>query len=184
MKKRLFVCSVFALLLLSLTIMDSYGLFETNAGSKTVYEIGKWEILLNGEDVTLDREITLNDFTYTSDSHTESGYLSPGGSATLDLIIDATNVDTAFSYSISLDVSSIEEFPNLNMKVINLETNEEMENPSISGTIMLEDTERVKELRLILEWENVLEEDVNDVKVLDKNIFFPISMHFSQISEE
>ena len=184
MKNKIVLLSIFMFLLLGLVIVDTYGLFETNANSTNTYEIGKWQILLNGEDVTLDKEITLNDFTYETDSHTEEGYLSPGGKAILDIIMDASNADTAISYSLNIDTTSIEEFPNLNVKVVDLENNEEMEEVNINGTIKLDDIKKKRELRMTLEWINDPLEDENDIKVIEKDISFPISMHFSQLKEE
>lgn len=184
MKRRIIICTCFALILFSLTVMDTYGLFETEGASRTVYEVGKWEILLNGEDVTLDRDITLNDFVYTGDSHTEPGYLAPGGSAVLDLTLDASSCDTALSYLLTIDGSAIKEFPNLKMQVTDLDNNTILDELTISGNIMLDDASKKRNLKIELVWDDVLEEDENDINVIYKNISFPISMHFSQISEE
>ena len=184
MKQRLIICGAFSLILLLLTIIDTYGLFETNAQSTTEFEIGKWEILLNGEDVTLDRDLTIDDFVYTTDSHTEDGYLSPGGEATMDLEINYEEVSTALTYEISIDKSALDDFPNMSLKVYDLDTNTEITDETITGSCMLSDTNKTKELRIKLIWENDEDYDENDINVLDRNISFFIHMHFSQMTEE
>ena len=184
MKKRLLLSGILLLLLTSLTIIDTYGLFETNGEATSNFEVGKWQIKLNGEDVTLDEDISINDFEYEVSSHTEEGYLAPGGKASLDLVIDYSNTDTALSYEIDIDTSDLEDFPNLVLKVYNNKTNEEITGETITGTCLLNVVDKTEELRLELEWINDEEYDLNDINVLEKNVSLKVHMHFSQLSEE
>ena len=183
MKKKLLIISIVLLILLGISIIDTYGLFETTSNGDTSFEVGKWQILLNNTDISIESDITLSSFIYTSDSHTEAGYISPGGSAKLDVIINGTNASTAFEYSISIDDSAIEEFPNLTLSVKNKDTGVVIDRTNYTGQMLLNDTKMIN-LEVSLEWVDDEAYDESDVKVLDNDISFPISMHFSQLKEE
>ena len=183
MKKLLIIIVILLLVLLTISIMDTYGLFETNANSNTNFEVGRWVILLNNTDVNTENSITLNSFVYESKNHIENGYIAPGSSATLDLVIDATNASTAFSYQISLDDSMLDDFPNLTLVTKNKDTNEVIDLSNFSGNIYMNDN-RIFNIELSLVWEDNILYDETDINVLDNDISFPLSMHFSQLIEE
>jgi hypothetical protein len=184
MKRRFIICGLFVFLLSMLTLIDTYGLFETNGEGTSNLEVGSWQILLNGTDVTVDEELSIDDFEYVTDSHTEEGVLAPGGVAELELLIDYSNVSTALTYEISFDLSALADFPNIVLKVYNDKTNEEITGETITGQCLLNVSDKTERLRMELEWQNDEDYDENDINVLEKNVSLSVHLHFSQLMEE
>ena len=184
MKKRIILCGIFVLLITILTFVDAYGLFEANGEGTSNLEVGSWQILLNGTDVTVDEELSIDDFEYITDSHTEEGVLAPGGVAQLELLIDYSNVSTALTYEISFDLSDLEDFPNILLKVYNDKTNEEITGETITGQCLLNVADKTERLRIELEWQNDEDYDENDINVLEKDVSLSVHLHFSQLMEE
>ena len=184
MKKKFILLGAFVLVILCLAVVDTYGLFETNATADSVFDIGNWEILLNGNDVALEQTITLSDFVYQNGSHTESGYFAPGSTAYFDLTIDASNSDVAMEYELDLDTSEFDDYPNINLVVTDMDTNTVISGDTISGEIMLNDATKTINLRLSLVWTNNALYDESDTSLIDGDLAFNIHAYFAQLIEE
>ncbi len=183
MKKKLWLASIFSLIVLSLIIVNTYSLFETNTGGTSLFSVGKWVILLNEADISLSREITIDDFSYTGDQHIENGYFAPGGTATLELTIDATNTDVALEYEIDFDTTPIVDYPNMTLTITNLDTNQVMNGSNYTGTMYLDDDREINIL-LSLIWENDDDYDETDSELIDNPISFTMNINFSQLIDE
>lgn len=179
MKKKMIKFAIFTFLITILTITTSYGLYETNGKGDANFEVGKWEILLNSKDISIEKEITLNSFKYNNIDHIEEGYFAPGSKGELEIIIDATNISTACVYSINIDKSDLVDYPNLKFKIINEVSNIELED-TYEGEIQLNDENKKISFKLTIEWENDDDFDTNDIKVIENNIKLLMNMHFTQ----
>ncbi len=183
MKRRIFLISILALILLGFIIVDTYGLFETNSEATKNLSVGKWVILLNDNDVTLDEDITLDDFTYETVSHVEPGYFAPGVEAYLDLVIDATGTDVALEYEIEFDDSEFVDHPNIELTITDNANNTVLNSNTITGTIGLTGS-RTLSLRLTLDWvDDPLYDDI-DSELIDAEAAIHMSMSFSQLLQE
>ena len=60
MKKRLWLLSILAAIILCSFIVESYGLFETEGSAEGVFSVGKWVIEVNDVNITQTRTITLD----------------------------------------------------------------------------------------------------------------------------
>jgi len=183
MRKRIWLLSVLAVLVLCTLILDTYGLFETNSTGNSEFQVGRWVILLNNIDTTINRTITLDDFTYTGNQHIESGYFAPGSSGTLDLVIDATDTDVAFEYSLVFDTTEIENHPNITIEITNTETNEVIQDDEYTGTMYMND-DRELSLTISLIWTHNDTYNDNDSELIDNPISIPVDITFRQILEE
>lgn len=184
MKKRIWILSLVALIITLFVIIDTYALFETNGVTNTEFEIGKWKILVNDDDISVEQAIVLNDFVYSNSTHTESGYFAPGMSATFDIEIDTSLSDVSVMYDLSIDDSSISNYPNIYFSIKNMITDEEITTNHYSGLIGLNDTNRVVTLRMSIVWENDEEYDESDTSLVGSNVQFVINANFKQYTGE
>ena len=184
MKRRFILVGAFAIILLCLVVVDTYGVFETEATASSVFDIGNWEILLNGNDISLEQSITLSDFIYQNDSHIEDGYFAPGSTAYFDLVINASNCDVAMEYELDIDTSEFDDYPNISLVVTNLDSNTVISNDTISGQILLNSVSKTLTLRFSLVWTNNALYDESDTSLIDGSLAFNISAYFAQLIEE
>lgn len=180
MKKIIWIVSIFALLVTILIITDTYGLFETNASSNSELSIGKWKIKVNDVDISLVESITLSDFTYSASQHTADGYFAPGRSAQFEIEIDASECEVSAEYTLDIDDSQIEEYPNIYFSIEDVDTGNVIVSNTYSGTILLSDVDRVKTLRINLNWVNNSLYDESDTSTIGKTLSFIIDADFKQ----
>ena len=180
MKKKIWIVSIFALLLTLLVFTDAYGLFETNAAADSELSIGKWKIKVNDVDISLAETITLDDFTYSVSQHTADGYFAPGRSAQFEIEIDASECEVSAEYTLEIDDSAIEDYPNIYFSIEDVDTGNTIVSSSISGTVLLSDVNRVKTLRVYLNWVNDPAYDESDTSTIGKTLSFIIDADFKQ----
>lgn len=180
MKKRIYILLTLLIIIVTLVIVDTYALFETNATASKNLSIGAWHIELNGEDISLSETITLDDFTYTGSTHTESGYFAPGSSAVFDIEIDASDSDVSVAYELEIDDSAIDDYPNIYFSIKNMDTNTEITSNTYSGISYLNDLDRVVNLRITLVWQDNPLYNESDNTLIGENLEFNISANFEQ----
>lgn len=168
------------LLLTILTIVDTYGLFETNAAATSDLTIGKWKIKVNGTDVSLAEQITLSDFTYSVSQHTADGYFAPGRTAEFTIEIDTSECEVAVEYDFDIDDSEIEDYPNIYFSIEDMDTGSQIISNNYSGVSLLSDNNRVKTLKLYLNWVNDPQYDESDTSTIGKTLSFIIDADFKQ----
>lgn len=180
MKKTIWIISIFLLLLTTIIIIDTYGLFETNAEATSELTIGKWKIKINGSDASLTEQITLNDFTYSANQHTADGYFAPGRNAEFEIEIDTSECDVSVDYDLLIDDSEIEDYPNIYFSIEDMDAGTQIISNSYSGVSLLNDASRVKTLKLYLNWVNNPQYDESDTSTIGSTLSFIIDADFKQ----
>lgn len=180
LKRIVLICCIFVLFIATLALIETYALFETNASAISNLTIGKWVIEINHTDVTLEETLTLNSFTYTSGIHTQPGYFAPGSTAELLMEIDVSETDVSVIYELEIDDSVIRNYPNLTFSVLDLDTNQELETLGYRGLIPLSSQNRVKRLKINLNWNDDILYDESDTSLIGGNLGFNIRANFKQ----
>ncbi len=178
---KLIVVALFAFLITSFLVVQTYALFETDASGDGELDIGRWVILVNNYDITQMETLTLSNFTYTNGSHTQSGYFAPGSTGYFDLVIDASQSDVSVEYTLDIDDSDLADHPNIYFTFTDLDTNQTVSTSTYTGLIRLSDASKVRHMRLNLVWDNQSPTyDVEDTSLIDGELSFDISAHFIQ----
>ena len=180
MKKYIYIMAMFVAVITMLVVAKTYALFETNAISSKDLSIGAWHIEVNGEDISLAETITLDDFTYTGSTHTESGYFAPGSTAVFDVEIDASDCDVSVGYDLTIDDSAIDDYPNIYFSIKNMDTNTELTSNTYSGISYLNDQDRVVNLRITLVWDDNALYNESDNTLIGEELEFVINANFEQ----
>ena len=85
---------------------DTYAKYISTATSTTSTSIARWKILVNNDDVTLGSSSTsLITPVFPGNSNIKNDVLAPNAEGYFDLVIDASNVDVSFKYTISVSVN-------------------------------------------------------------------------------
>ena len=180
MKKRLWIIAFIVLLITCISITGTYALFEADASAEQEFDIGRWVIKVNNNDISLAHTITLNDFTYSTSTHTQNGYFAPGRSASFDVVVDASDTDVAVEYSFDIDDSALDDHPNISFNIVNTDTNESISGTTYSGIIGLNSQNRTVTLSITLVWSNNSQYDENDTDLIGEELEFLINANFKQ----
>lgn len=168
---------------------DTLALFETDSEGVVNTDVGKWLIKVNNETITetVNEAIEINSFQYSSDSHVETGYIAPGGSAYFDLVVDATECDVAVLYSIDLNLDAMDIDANIAISLQDLAGGQVTRTGEYvySGIIDLASINRneTRTLRVNITWTNNDAYNESDTKlgeVEDSKLTIPIKFHAKQ----
>ena len=168
---------------------DTLALFETDSEGVVNTDIGKWLIKVNNETITetVNEPIEINNFQYSSDSHVETGYIAPGGTAYFDLIVDATECDVAVLYSVDLNLSAMDIAANISINLQDLTGSSVVRTGEYvySGIISLAsiNNNETRTLRVTINWNDNQANNDSDTElgeVEDSKITIPIIFHAQQ----
>lgn len=114
MFKKLKLLIVFASLSVTLGFMsNTYSRYVADTTGDIQIGFAKWQIVVNDNDISSNNTSSINitpvmDINENIDTNT----IAPSSSGYFDIIIDPTNIDVSFKYSISIDLSN-ENMPDL-----------------------------------------------------------------------
>ncbi len=192
MKNILRIGAFLFLLILVYTIVDSYGIFKSNIGSDVQANLAKWQILVNGSDVSGEAtEFNLNDVNWTSNTGVVPGKAAPGLSAYFEILIDPTGSEVAIEYEIELDFLALNNENIYLTSIKNIDSNlplTEIELNKYSGIISLNNvlSGTIEKIRVDFTWEhNDSNNEADSVYVNQENpeLQYPISVRLLQYIE-
>ena len=114
MQFRIKILSIFIPLCLMLCFMsNTYSRYVADTTGNLKMSFAQWQILVNNEDITSNASssVILNP-VIDENKYVENNKIAPSSTGYFDIIIDPSNVDVAFNYSITLDVVN-EDIPDL-----------------------------------------------------------------------
>lgn len=84
-------------------VSKSFASLESKVDAKSTVYVGKWNILVNGQNLNsrYTDEITLNDIVWESNEHVSEGMAAPGSKGVISFEIDPTDTDVAVKYKIT-----------------------------------------------------------------------------------
>lgn len=160
-KKVLFVLTIISIYITFVTINETYAKYVSSASSKTVTSIARWKIVVNNNDISLGGSTTnLLTPIFPGNEHIKEGVIAPNVEGYFDIVLDATNVDVSFKYKIN--VLQSEDNPVKELVATKYKINEEEETlftnneQEINGNILLSETERIKNIRVFVKWDDNL----------------------------
>jgi len=168
---------------------DTLALFETDSEGVVNSDVGKWLIKVNNQAITetVNEAIEINSFQYSTDSHVETGYIAPGGTAYFDLVVDATECDVAVLYSVDLNLDEMDIAANISIDLQDLNGSSVVRTGEYvySGIINLAsiNNNETRTLRVTINWNDDEANNATDTKlgeVEDSKITIPIIFHARQ----
>ena len=189
-RKILFLLMTSVFILLIYKIIDIYAVFHSEIESNVVLENGKWNITINGSDITTGTvtEFVINQITTTENDHVKPGNLAPGLSGSFEIEINPEDTNVSVRYDITLNqqelgdsnlkIRSIEEIEQ-NYKLIQTDEN------TYTGVILLEEINQGINHRIRMEVEWADEEISNEADTtlgtdVTNKLQIPITVHAIQ----
>ena len=142
-------------------VNETYAKYISSATSTSQSSIARWRILVNNDDITVGATSTsLITPVFPGSDNISSGVLAPNAEGYFDLVLDATNVDVSFRYTITVE-------PNENSPVTELVATKYAINGSqpvnfaegentLEGTVALNAENKVVNIRVYIKWDDSL----------------------------
>ena len=109
MLKKFKVLIVIASLAITLSLMsNTYSRYVASSEGNVALEFARWQILVNTTDITDSTSSTLEfePVIDTNNGNVAENKVAPSSTGYFDVVIDPTNVDVSFTYSIDLAISN------------------------------------------------------------------------------
>ena len=168
---------------------ETYAKYVSSATSNSSTSIARWRILVNNDDITVGATSTsLITPIFPGNDDIRSDVLAPNAEGYFDLVLDASNVDVSFQYSITIA-------PNENSPVTELVATKYAINGSepinfvdgedtLSGNVDLSDIDRIINIRVYIKWDDSLDLMTNsqdtDATVGDQVGMLDVTVHAIQ----
>ena len=175
-------------------IADTYAKYREQIDGTTNANMARWNIKVNSEEIKNKTTLTSALSAYfPATTYTAAGVIAPGSQGYFDIIIDSSQVDVAFTYTISSAVdseSAISDIRLLGYKVNpsgldDMTGMQPLANGNVSGNIGVATTNTT--VRVFVEWfdgsgETMDNEDDTDT-VLNNNVtvIMDVSIGFTQL---
>lgn len=160
-KKTILLLACFSFLISISTFKETYAKYKDDINGTTSFNVARWKILVNSQDInsseTSSATITP---TFIANENIAQNVIAPTSSGYFDIIIDSTNTDVSFSYTINLEIdeeSSVSDIVIDGYKMNNDINNENVEiiaieDSELTGNILLADTNKVNTIRIYIKW--------------------------------
>lgn len=112
MKKKIFYILIILFILIIASIIGTYAIYVDKYDTNSVFNIAKFKVLVNNEDITLasSKYFEINNITYKKSEDLNlseaNNKLAPGMIGETIISIDTSDVDVAFTYDLSIDLSN------------------------------------------------------------------------------
>ncbi len=154
-KKIVFLIFCISILLCFLTIQETYAKYSTSNSTTTNMSIARWRILVNNFDIRNNLSTSsVIEPVFNGNSNISDGYIAPTATGYFDVLIDATETDVSFNYSISLGQNSNNEVTDLVITgyAIDNGAQQTYNNTAITGTINNTDVNKTIQIRVFVTW--------------------------------
>ena len=153
-RKIIFFVALLSLFYCVTLIQKTYAKYVSSASASADLTVARWNILINNQDI-----LRNSDFSdtivpvFAGTSNIKSDVIAPTAEGYFDVIIDGTNTDVSYNFTVSASQSVSNTVTDLEIYKYSLNGTEYTFNGNdITGTVLLNDTNKVKSLRFYIRW--------------------------------
>lgn len=184
MKRVLFLILVLGALI-CIQVVNTYGLFETDALMDAEVNSAKWVIKLNDVNIMESNEFSIDSLNLISNDNVKSGKFAPGVKGYFDVVVDPSLTEVSVVYSVTVDLSNIGN-ESIVLSSVSETSGRELirtgEN-TYSGIISLDDINNgvTLDIRFSFEWLDDREEVIEDLSEFNsRSMSIPVVFDFKQ----
>ena len=189
-RKMTLLVAIISLLFCFLTINETYAKYNTSLEGKTNMSVARWHILVNNQDVRNNSSTSAELApTFLGTEHIAPDVIAPTSEGYVDLIIDSSQVDVSFSYTITPDVDATSSVTDLIVTGYTVNSSEKIaisNGQSITDNIYKIDNVNLTTIRLYVKWDDssnskmTNEEDTN-ASFMNEQAKLKLNIQFVQI---
>lgn len=191
-KKLKLILAMIALLLCITTVEQTYAKYVTSTTGEAAMQIARWRILVNNEDIhTGSNMVNQITPTFVESSYIAAGKIAPTSEGYFDVVIDSTNTDTSFTYTIDTSValnSPVSDLVATGYKINEGSIINFVGSTQITGNVLIHDTIKVNIIRIYFKWDDGAtarmdnNQDTNASYVTSTTPLLDVNLSFIQIA--
>ena len=189
-RKMTLLVAIISLLFCFSTINETYAKYNTSLEGKTNMSVARWHILVNNQDVRNNSSTSAELApTFLGTEHIAPDVIAPTSEGYVDLIIDSSQVDVSFSYTITPDVDATSSVTDLIVTGYTVNSKKKIainNGQSITDNIYKIDNVNLTTIRLYVKWDDssnskmTNEEDTN-ASFMNEQAKLKLNIQFIQI---
>ena len=190
-KHFIFIMAFLSFILCIFFIQESYAKYLTATSENATMNVARWRILVNNKDIregsTTNAIITP---VFEGNEHIANGIIAPTSEGYFDLVIDATEADVSFKYSINFSVNNNSSVTDLIATKYSINNGEfiylDRDNQSISNQVLQVTNTNPINIRVYVLWddgENATMDNTADTEATKNNntAKMDVNLSFTQL---
>ena len=155
-RKLIFFIALMSLFFCVTLIQKTYAKYISSASASANLTVARWNILLNNQDILDDSDFT-DTITpvFAGTQNIKSDVIAPTAEGYFDVVLDGSDTDVSFSYTVSIGQSVSNTVDDLKITKYSVNGTEYTYSGSdITGNILLNDLNKIKSIRFFVEWDD------------------------------
>lgn len=134
-------------------IQTTYAKYVSSAEANSNINIARWSITVNNQDVIQNSNFT-NSLSpvFNNNQYIKENVIAPTSEGYFDIIIDGTNSDVSFKYTVTINPISNRTIKDLKIVKYTIDDVDYTYNNNITGTINYNDENKTKSIRVFFIW--------------------------------
>ena len=160
-KYVMLILTIMSLMITFCMVNETYAKYVTSADATTSTSIARWRIIVNNDDITLGTTSSnLITPQFPGSEDIAANVLAPNTEGYFDLVLDGSNADVSFRYTIT--ISNNQNSPVTELRATSYMIDgeeyefEDEDDTEITGEIRLTDTDRTRNIKVYVKWDDSL----------------------------
>ena len=179
------VCSLF-------TIKETYSKYTSSATGDANISIARWEIAINDQNILSNNSITntINPI-FLGNENTNDGVIAPKSEGYFDIVIDTTNVDVSYEYTVNINVDEDSAVKDLIVTGYSINSNPIVEiynnSTTIKNTVLKNSNTKIINLRVYIMWDDSEDSSMDNAEdtlasLGGENAILDVTLSFVQVA--
>ena len=158
-RRILYILATFSLMCSLFTIRETYAKYVTTATGSANLTIARWKIAINNQNILSNTSITntINPI-FTENEHTNDGVIAPRSEGYFDIVIDTTDVDVSYEYTVNISTPAESIVQDLIVTGYSINGNPKIEthnnSTTIKNTVLKNSNNKIINLRVYIMWDD------------------------------
>lgn len=187
-KRKIAIFVALLSLFYSITLIQTtYAKYVSSAEANSNINIARWSITVNNQDVIQNSNFT-NSLSpvFANNQYIKENVIAPTSEGYFDIIIDGTNADVSFKYTITLNPSNNNTIKDLKIVKYTIDNIDYTYSDNITDIINYNDENKTKSIRVFFMWdddENTQEMNNNEdtIATVNGNANYRININLIQV---
>lgn len=187
LKRKIAIFSALLSLSYSITLIQTtYAKYVSSAEANSNINIARWNITINDQDIIQNSNFT-NGLTpiFENNQFIKEGVIAPTSEGYFDIIIDGSNTDVSFEYTITINPSDNDTIQDLKIVKYTIDDIEYNYIDEINNTINHDDEIKIKTIRVYFTWDDdintqTMDNQADTIATINGNANYRVSVNLIQ----
>ena len=136
-------------------MQETYAKYISSANASASLTVARWNVLVNNQDIIQNSNFSSTiSPTFAGTANIRNGIIAPTAEGYFDVVIDGTNTDVSFNWTLTLEPDTTNTITDLAITKYSINNIDYPYGSSITRTIALNDASRSTTVRVYVKWDD------------------------------